>query len=106
MESLIATRNFARPGRAGCAARGPLVLDALHALQCWRGGHPGRTFRFIRSSPFADVGGLSARLQCQPHDSLAYGELDRWCDQYHVSVVAATAHADATPRRAAAPAAG
>ena len=89
MESLTAIRSFARPAKANRAQRGPLVLDALHALQCWRVGHPGRMFRFVRPSPFACSESLSARLLCLPSDEHAYGELDRWCHEHEVQVLVA-----------------
>lgn len=107
MESITATWSFVRPGKADRVGRGPLVLDALHALQCWRVGHPGRMFRFVRPSPFARADGLSARLLCLPQDELAYGELDRWCHEHKVQVLAARLQqSGAIGAREAAPRAG
>jgi hypothetical protein len=107
MESLTATWRFARPRTADRAERGPLVLDTLHALQCWRVGHPGRMFRFVRPSPFACTEGLAARLLSLAPDELAYGELDRWCHEHQVQVVAAKRQqAGAGEAQEPAPAAG
>lgn len=54
--------SFVRHQNVRGTTRGPLVLDALRALQSWRLGHNGRMFRFVRSSPFSPAERLSARL--------------------------------------------
>lgn len=93
MEPLSATWSFIRPWEVADTRRCPLVLDALHALQCWRVGHPGRMFRFVRSSPFFSTDRLSARLLYLSDDELADGELTHWCVEHKVQALTDTSAA-------------
>ena len=90
MEPSSATWSFARVLEADRMLREPLVVDALHALQRWRAGRPGRMFRFVRSSPFPSSQRLSARLLHPSDDELAVGELADCCLERRVHVSAVT----------------
>lgn len=90
MEPLSATWGFVRPSKTDVMRCCPLAVDALHALQRWRVGHAGRTFRFVRSSPFSSVERLSARLLHLGHDALADDELAHWCHEHNVQALAET----------------
>jgi hypothetical protein len=88
MEPSSATWSFVRVMKTDRMTRDPLVVDALHALQSWRAGHPGRMFRFVRSTPFSTAQRLSARLQHPNDDELAAGELAHCCLEHKVQVSA------------------
>lgn len=84
MQSLEAIWRFFRtppPGRT-C---GPVSLDALHALQCWRVGHPGRAFKLVRTSPFQPSDQVRARLSHGLLDQGADEDLRLWCTQHSVA---------------------
>jgi hypothetical protein len=87
MEPVQTTWKFTRTSRpAGPAA--VIRLDALHALQSWRIGSPGRAYRLIRSSPFQWTDQLQARLTHQTSDLDAETDLAEWCTRHCVSASA------------------
>jgi hypothetical protein len=64
---------------------GPVGLDALHALQCWRVGHPGRAFKLVRGSPFQSTDQIRVRLTHGLLDAGADTDLRLWCHQHSVA---------------------
>lgn len=84
MSSSNSSWEFSRtaPGRNG---RTSARLDALHALQCWRSGQAGRTYRLVRESPFLWNDHLLARLTHQQGDDVAERDLRSTCHQHEVS---------------------
>ena len=87
MQSLEANWRFVRTPPSGKAC-GPVSLDALHALQCWRVGHPGRAFKLVRSSPFQPSDQVRARLSHGLLDQGADEDLRLWCRQHSVAAAA------------------
>lgn len=90
MQTSEAMWRFVRTPWSG-GAWGPLGLDALHALQCWRVGHPGRAFKLVRGSPFQAPNQMRVRLTHGQLDAEADTDLRLWCHQH--SVAASETHA-------------
>lgn len=77
MESVQSTWKFCRKETG--PAREPTSLGALHALQAWRRGHPGRAYRIVRGTPFVHIDQLVARLALSADDLSADTDLSTCC---------------------------
>lgn len=85
MQCSSATWSFVRK-QAPPASRGPIGLDALHALQHWRARGGGRAFRVLRGSPFVLVDEFHARLEHLHQDERADSDLAVVCDQFRIGL--------------------
>ena len=70
---------------SGRQGRTSARLDALHALQSWRGEQAGRAYRLVRESPFLWNDHLLARLWHDQSDGGADSDLRSCCHRHQVS---------------------